>query len=384
MVEREKVTRSLVMEKTIALLEPANLTFIVTDACNYDCVYCPQKKENLYMNAPLIEKALDFFYPFLKKDRCFITFYGGEPLLAFDQIKHTVLYIGGKNKNHEKDIHFSMTTNGSLLDDDCIEFLNQHQFSLMLSFDGLAHEIGRQTQSFDAMVEIIKDMRHYPGIELSTNSVFTPETVEYLSLSIQSIIKLGIKEPKLTLSTVNEWTDVDLLKLNDQLNDMRDFLVAHYRETGAIPLSDFRPKEKDKKSMFGCAGAKDRLAITPEGKLWGCFLFSDFFKDKTGTLEYQKYFLGRLEDFIENYQAILEKQVPNYQSLYQGSFYTDESFCFACEEVEECKTCPVNAALSGSILLGKIPLWICKINKLMKTVRGEFLKHIQITSEGSA
>lgn len=362
------------MEKTTIPLEPANLTFIVTDACNYNCVYCPQKKENLYMDTALIEKALDFFYPFLKDDKCFITFYGGEPMLAFDQIKHTVVYAEEKNKNREKDIRFAMTTNGSLLDDECIEFLDQHQFSLMLSFDGLAHEIGRQKQSFAAMVEIIKNMFHYPGIELATNSVFTPDTVEYLSQSIQLIIKLGIKEPKLTLSTVNEWCDADLLKLKEQLTDLKNFLVSHYRETGAIPLSDF--KEKDKKTMFGCVGAKDRLAITPEGKLWGCYLFSDFFKDKTNTQEYQKYFLGGLEDFIENYQTILEKQLPNYQNLYQGSFFTDETFCFACEEVEECKVCPVNAALSGSILLGKIPLWICKINKLIKAIRGEFLEEI--------
>jgi len=370
------------MEKTTPLLEPANLTFIVTDACNYDCSYCPQKKENLYMGTALIEKSLDFFYPFLNKDKCFITFYGGEPLLAFDQIKHTVLYIEKKNKNREKDIRFSMTTNGSLLDDERIKFLDRHKFSLMISFDGLAHEIGRQKQSFDAMLEVINDMSHYPGIELATNSVFTPETVEYLSKSIQLVIKLGIKEPKLTLSTVKEWTDADLLKLKAQLSDLKDFLVSHYRETGAVPLSDF--KEKDKKTMFGCAGAKDRLAIAPGGDLWGCYLFSDFFKDKTDTQEYQKYFLGDLEDFIENYQTILEKQLPNYQDLYQGSFYTDETFCFACEEVEECKVCPVNAALSGSILVGKIPLWTCKINKLIKAVRGEFLKQTHFTSEGSA
>lgn len=362
------------MEKTTDLLEPANLTFIITDACNYNCVYCPQKKENLYMNAALIEKAFDFFYPILKKDKCFITFYGGEPLLAFDQIKHTVLYAEKKNVNYEKDIRFSMTTNGSLLNNDRYEFLDQHKFSLMLSFDGLAHEIGRKKQSFDNIVEVIKDIAHYPGIELATNSVFTSDTVEFLSQSLQLAIKLGIKEPKLSLSTVDKWNDASLLKLKEQLTDLKDFLVSHYKETGAIPLSDF--KKKDKKTMFGCAGAKDRLAITPEGKLWGCYLFSDFFKDKTDTQEYQKFFLGRLEDFIENYQAILEKRLTNYQNLFQGSFYTDETFCFACKEVEECKVCPVNAALSGSILLGKIPLWICKINKLIKAIRGEFLEEI--------
>lgn len=364
------------MAKTGVQLEPENLTFIVTDACNYDCVYCPQKKENLYMDFPLIEKTLDFFYPFLKQENCIIAFYGGEPLLAFEQIKHTVLYIQEKNKNLEKNIHFYITTNGSLLDDRCIEFLEQNHFSIMLSFDGLAHETGRQKQSFAPMVDTIKRLSLYPDIERTTNSVFTPATVEYLSQSLQLIIKLGIKEPRLTLSTVEEWNDAGLFKLKEQLSDLKDFLVSHFKETGTVPVSDFRAREKDKKSMFGCSGAKDRLAITPEGKLWGCYLFPDFFKDKTDTQEYQKFSLGHLDDFIENYETVLEKQLPHYQYLYQGGFYTDDNFCFACEEVEECKVCPVNAALSGSILLGKIPSWTCKINKLLKTAREEFVKEI--------
>ena len=366
------------------------------------------------MSLSIIEKAIDFFYPFLrtpqksvqkksvqqkqgfeilsskkapvrsvvqggvgrrpilKKEKCNIIFYGGEPLLGLDRIKHIIFYIGEKNKNQEKDISFSMTTNGSLLDDECIKFLDHHKFNLMLSFDGLAHEIGRKKQSLDDMIELIKNIRHYPGIELTTNSVFIPDTVEYLSQSLQLIIKLGIQEPKFELSIINEWNDTALLKLNEQLSDLKDFLVSYFKKTGTVPLSEFREKENNKKSMFGCAGAKDRLAIAPDGELWGCYLFPDFFKDKTDTKEYQKFFLGHLEDFIENYESILEEKLPHYQDLYQGSFYTDETFCFACQEVEDCKVCPVSAALSDSILLGKIPKWVCKINKLKKAIQKEF------------
>lgn len=328
------------------------------------------------MDETIMEKSLDFFYPFLKEKDCFTSFYGGEPLLAFEQVKHAVLYMEQKNKDQGKKIRYSMTTNGSLLDEGINEFLNRYQFSIMLSFDGLAHDIGRGGGNFDTMVGLIKEMPGYPDIELATNSVFTPETVDYLSQSMQLIIELGIKEPRLALSTVKEWDEGALLKLKEQLTDLKDFLVSHYKETGHIPLKDFR--ESETKGMFGCAGADDRLAIAPDGKVWGCYLFHDFFKDKTDTHEYQKFFLGGLEEFIKNYRTIREERLLNYKNLYQGNFYTDETFCFACEEVEECKTCPVNAALSGSILLGKIPLWICKINKIKKETRNEFLEEIRV------
>ncbi len=357
-------------------MELASLTLIVTDDCNYNCFYCPQKKENLYMDEILIEKSLDFFYPFLKKKECFVNFYGGEPLLAFDQVKHAVLYLEQKNKNREKKIHYSMTTNGSLLDEGINEFLDLWKFSIMLSFDGLAHNIGRGGDDFDTMAALIKEMPKYPGIVLTTNSVFTPETLDYLSQSMQLIIELGVREPRLALSTVKEWDRDALFKLKEQLTDLKDFLVFHYRETGNIPVKDFR--DSNGKGMFGCAAADDRLALAPDGKVWGCFLFHDFFKDKTDTHEYQKFFLGPLEDFIKNYRTIREQCLPNYKNLYQGNFYTDKTFCFACEEEEECKTCPVNAALSGSILLGRIPLWVCKINKIKKEIRNEFLEEIRI------
>ncbi|MCP5102302.1 MAG: radical SAM protein [bacterium] len=349
----------------------ANFTFIVTDDCNYDCSYCPQKKENLYMDIPVIEKSLDFFFPYFNED-IYTSFYGGEPLLAFEQVKHAVLYAEQKNKNNGKKIHFSMTTNGSLLNEKINGFLDGHKFSVMLSFDGLAHDKGRQRDNFNEMVTIIKEMPHYQNIQLATNSVFTPETVDDLSQSMQFIIGLGIKEPRMALSTVREWDDNALTKLKEQLTDLKNFLVSHYKKTGAIPVSDF--KKNEEKGMFACFAGQDRMSVTPEGNLWGCFLFPDFFKDKKDTQEYQKFFLGGLDDFISGHETIMAKKLPNYKKLYQRSFYTDKNFCFECEEVEECNVCPVNAALSGSILLGKIPLWRCRINKIKKEIREEFLK----------
>jgi len=358
-------------------MELESFTLIVTDDCNYDCVYCPQIKENLYIDESIIEKSLDFFYPFFTQEIS-VNFYGGEPLLAFDQIEHAVWYLEEKNKGQGKKMKYSITTNGSLLDETIISFLNQHKFSLLLSFDGLAHETGREKETFDAMVEIIKEMTNHTDIEFGTNSVFTPESVDDLSKSIQFIIGLGVANPRLALSTVDEWDDQSLFKLKEQLNDLKEFLISFYRENNTIPVSDFRRSESTDTGIFGCFAAQDRMAVTPDGMVWGCFLFPDFFKDKKDTREFQKFFLGHLDDFIKSHKTILPKRLPNYKNLFQRNFYTDQTFCFACEEVEECKVCPVNAALSGSILLGKIPLWTCKINKLKKKIKIEFHKEIDI------
>ena len=121
-----------------------NLTFIVTDACNFNCAYCVQKKENNTISHACIKSAVDFFYPFLERDeQVYIGFYGGEPLLAYEKITYAVQLVREKNKIENKNITFSVTTNGVLLTDEMLDFFNRHKFALTLSFDGLAQDTGR-------------------------------------------------------------------------------------------------------------------------------------------------------------------------------------------------------------------------------------------------
>ncbi|MDQ1350200.1 MAG: Radical protein [Acidobacteriota bacterium] len=78
------------LEETMEITE---LTFIVTDDCNYNCSYCLQKKEKKTISNGTIRAAVDFFYPFMdRKHRIEIGFWGEEPLLAFYKIKYAYSY----------------------------------------------------------------------------------------------------------------------------------------------------------------------------------------------------------------------------------------------------------------------------------------------------
>lgn len=59
------------------------------------------------------EKAL-IFLPRLAKNY-FLNFYGGEPLHNFHLIEKTLIFHDRKNKELNKKVHYSLTTNGSLL-----------------------------------------------------------------------------------------------------------------------------------------------------------------------------------------------------------------------------------------------------------------------------
>lgn len=65
-----------------------------------------------------------------------IDFFGGEPLMNFDVVKQLVEYGRSVEKENNKNIRFTITTNGILLDDEKIEYINKNMHNVVLSLDG--------------------------------------------------------------------------------------------------------------------------------------------------------------------------------------------------------------------------------------------------------
>jgi len=361
-------------------MEISNLTFIVTGDCNYNCTYCPQKKEKKTINNNTIETAVDFFYPLLKgNDDIYIGFYGGEPLLAYEQLEHTVLMLQEKNKRENKKIKFSVTTNGSLLTDEKLEFFHRHKFLLVLSFDGLAQDKGRKKGTLEQMVRLIKRVREYPGIDFEINSVFSPRTINDFSESLRFIIDQEGPEITFNISTVEEWASSDLEILEKELQRLTDFLVQYYKKRGKVPVKNFQaqvPVSRPGPGIFRCGAGEKRLTVTPEGEIWGCFLFYDYFKTRKNNPQYRDYSLGTLTDFIDDYETsdCYPEIMANYSQLRQDFFQVKGKgdFCFLCEDVERCVICPVNAAYSSGAL-GKISCHHCRLIKIQEKARTNFV-----------
>jgi uncharacterized protein len=355
-----------------------NLAFIVTDDCNFNCSYCTLKKEKKYMKSSTIEKAVTFFYPFLQEN-AYIIFYGGEPLLAFDQIKHAVSLLQEKEKTGEKSLKFSITTNGSLVNDEILDFFNTHCFNMLLSFDGQAQEICRKPGSHKRARELIRRINRdsYPGIEFSTNSVFTPVTVNYLSQSLRSIIEMGVTEVRLSLAEDQPWDEAALMVLENELERLKDFLISYYKERGIIPLINFRPSKPGVKGLevFSCDGGRQRMAIGPGEEIWGCLVFHGYLKENQYHDDFGTYSFGKLDHFIEKHETIYPEVLSNYTVLRQDCFFTGKQFCFLCKEVENCGICPVSAAHATSFI-GKIPTWMCGLIGILRKEKEKFNKEI--------
>ncbi len=232
----------------------------------------------------------------------------------------------------------------------------------------------RKKGSFKKTVSIIEKLLNCPNIDLEVNSVFTPTTVDYLSESIKFIMDLDVPSINFSLSIIKPWNQASLQKLKNEMIKLTKILLNNYKTKGNIPVVNFR--EEPDTGIFYCAAGKDRLAITPDEEIWGCFLFPDYFKGKENSPEYRKFYFGSLDNFIENHKNIYPRILSNYARLSMDNFSSSRLGCFLCPELENCAVCPINASFSGNPL-GEIPSYLCKIQKTKIKEKEKLRREIQ-------
>jgi uncharacterized protein len=138
-------------------------------------------------------------------------FFGGEPLIRFDLLKHIVKYIRLKSIQSKKEISCSITTNGILLTPEMLDYLRGEHIDICFSLDGPAnvHDRDRYYQNGRGSFEdILPKLRM--AIErldrVQINSVYSPETVEFMPDSLDFFIELGLQVVHFNPNIVAKWT----------------------------------------------------------------------------------------------------------------------------------------------------------------------------------
>ena len=114
----------------------------VAHDCNLRCSYCFASQGDFggdkeIMSLEVGKKALDYLVDHSGNRRNLeVDFFGGEPLMNFDVVKQLVEYGNNIAKKKNKNFRFTITTNGVLLSDDKIKYINEHMHNVVLSLDG--------------------------------------------------------------------------------------------------------------------------------------------------------------------------------------------------------------------------------------------------------
>jgi uncharacterized protein len=169
-----------------------SITIQVTQSCNFRCSYCiygdsgneqQRKHSSKKMDLPTAKKCIDFLFNHSRDTEVVsIGFYGGEPLLEKKIIKQCVEYA--EELFEGKEINYSITVNGSLLNEDAVIFFEKYNFNVLISFDGPKDIQNMQRRlalngsgTYDLVEENLKNIRinHKEFIKnISINSVIDP------------------------------------------------------------------------------------------------------------------------------------------------------------------------------------------------------------------
>lgn len=129
--------------KTTQTALPAirHVALLVAQKCNFKCVYCFGGDGSYGSEGEMDRATAQIGVNWLIRQsqetkRLRISFFGGEPLLNFPLIKHVVAYAREKAEAAGKTVQFGVSTNGSLLNDDKIDFIREHRIGVTVGFDG--------------------------------------------------------------------------------------------------------------------------------------------------------------------------------------------------------------------------------------------------------
>jgi len=146
-----------------------NLSIFLTQSCNLKCIYCYGEGGEYGTGGNMEEKtafqAIDWMVEQSGKiKKLHVGFFGGEPFLKFPLMKSVVKYAKKRVSEVGKDVAFHATTNATLLDDEIIAFIKEHQINVMVSFDGTKEAQDAQRPyadgkgSYDSTVPKIKKL----------------------------------------------------------------------------------------------------------------------------------------------------------------------------------------------------------------------------------
>lgn len=191
------------------------LTIAPTLACNFKCVYCYETSKPGIISKETEEKLIQ--YVDSQADRLKnldVTWYGGEPLLAFDEIIYMSKAFLAICEKHKINYHAFMISNGSLITDAIIDQMKSFKIQgVQITIDGPknVHDQRRvsknHTSSFDIIISNVNkllsnDIEVVLRINVDkTNESTLEELIGYLHE------KLITEDIKITFGQVTAYTE---------------------------------------------------------------------------------------------------------------------------------------------------------------------------------
>lgn len=177
------------MGSLISEISIANIYLMLGGACNFKCRHCIQECSGLKefnINQKISQEVVDYVWHLIKirpddQDKLKVLFWGGEPLVYFNTIQD---FVDIFNNN----VEYVIITNGELLTQTIVDYVNEHDISVVLSNDGEKTSKIRIKNMLDdkRFIDLFKQVKHK-----AVDAVVHAYNVDYQGLQRYLQAKLG-------------------------------------------------------------------------------------------------------------------------------------------------------------------------------------------------
>lgn len=214
-----------------------NICLNVTDACNLACRYCFVEQHPHYMTLDTAKQAVHFILnnlekknkKFNKNEKASVTYFGGEPTLMWDEI---IVPLTDWVKENKYPIDFTITTNGTLLNEERIKYLKINHIFPLLSIDGdrYTQEYNRpckdkKLSSFDLVNNNISSLtKNFPDITF--RATIYADTVSNLFKNYMFAVKNNFNNVFFIPDERHCWSEESKIILKQEVHKI--FCFMHY------------------------------------------------------------------------------------------------------------------------------------------------------------
>ena len=290
--------------------------------CNLRCEYCFAStgdfgKGRKLMPLEIGKKAIDFLLEQSgDRETLELDFFGGEPLMNFDVVKEVVKYARSKEQEYGKRFRFTITTNGMLLTDDKIDFINKEMSNVVLSLDGRREVNDRVRKrvdgtgcydrilpAFQKLVAQRGDKDYYVrgtftkyNLDFS-DDVFSLYDAGFDQISVEPVVSDPAKPYALTERELSDiFCEYERLasRILEAQKQGKRFNFFHF-------MIDLDQGPCAIKRLRGCGCGNEYVAITPDGDIYPCHQFVGIEEYNIGNLDQKQFNLEMKADFARTH-----------------------------------------------------------------------------------
>lgn len=303
--------------------EVINLVINVSHNCNLRCKYCFAATGSYngardLMSQEMADKTLDWFLNQAKTSKVLnLNLFGGEPLTNIPLVKYIVGRCKDLEKEYDKKIYITLSTNGTILNDELLQLIKENDIGLQISIDGdkEIHDANRPTangqSSYDMLAKNVKTLLS----EVDNAGLIPRATISKGVTDVSRIVNHMLDDlhfkcvaltPALGSNPETSYRQEDLDEYFRKYDELVETFLEKLRKGEEFNIYPFVTEvdavSKGIRRIYGCGAGLGFGSIDIKGNIYPCMRF----------IGNEEYIIGHVENgFSEKRDMFFDRTVYN-------------------------------------------------------------------------